>query len=115
MNRPFIIALALCIPLSACQKQTDSGHVRTDVEMETKTSLRAYKDPLTGELTTPTEDELRRQNLESSTMGVKTEQPVEMIPLEGGGYRAPLGDRFQVESTATVQPDGRITIEETMR
>jgi hypothetical protein len=101
--------------IAGCQetsttRQTTSSDAVPESQSE---SLRVYKDPVTGEITTPPEDEIRRQNLESNTgtMDVKKTPPDE-TPLEGGGYRAPLGSEFQVDTRATVQPDGSIVIEE---
>jgi len=109
----------MALMLAACQEQPSSSN--SDASAATDqipaSGLRAYKDPVTGELTTPPEDEIRRQNLESNinTMDVRKSESVEMIPLEGGGYLAPLGDRFQVESRATINPDGSILIEESIK
>jgi len=110
---PLIIFLAFF--LAACQ---DSANTRqatsSDATSETQPeSFKVYKDPITGEITTPPADEIRRQNLESNTgtMDVKKTPPQE-TPLEGGGYRAPLGSEFQVDTRATVQPDGSIVVEE---
>jgi uncharacterized lipoprotein YajG len=113
---PLIACTALM--LAGCQDKASTEQTVSTPDTETQTgSLRAYIDPVTGELTTPSEDEIRRQNLETSinTMDVRQAEPVEMIPLEGGGYRAPLGNNFQVESRATIQPDGSILIEETIK
>ncbi len=115
MNRFIPLITIALIAMTGCQKQKAEEQAPEAISPDSTGQIRAYRDPVTGELTTPPEDEIRRQNLESSTMDVKTDEPVEMIPLEGGGYKAPLGDRFQMESTATVQPDGSIVIEETMR
>lgn len=109
-----IIAIAM-LSLTGCQEQVAKEQAPEVTSLDSSGQIRAYRDPVTGELTSPPEDEIRRQNLEASTMGVQTDQPVEMIPLEGGGYKAPLGDRFQMESTATVQPDGSIVIKESLR
>ena len=115
-----LIPLISCMTLllAACQEQPSSSNSDATAipDQIPASGLRAYKDPVTGELTTPPEDEIRRQNLESNinTMDVRKPESVEMIPLEGGGYRAPLGDQFKVESRATIQPDGSIVIEETM-
>jgi predicted small secreted protein len=73
--------------------------------------LKAYIDPETGELTVPPEEERLRQDTQTSTEEVREEEPPELIPLEGGGYKIPLGDRYQVESTGTV-PTEESTIEE---
>jgi hypothetical protein len=109
--RLFIPLLALtALLLTACQD--DANTAQNDTTAEKPAALKAYIDPVTGELARPPAEELQRQNLQTNTMEVrKQEQPV-MIPLEGGGYRAPLDGRFQVESTATVQPDGSLKIEE---
>jgi hypothetical protein len=110
-----LLVTFLALFISACQdsastRQTTSADTTAETPPE---SLKVYKDPVTGEITTPPEDEIRRQNLESNTgtMDVK-KTPPEETPLEGGGYRAPLGSEFQVDTRATVQPDGSIVIEE---
>lgn len=116
-----LIPLFACTTLlmAACQEQPASsqGDATATPDQLPASGLRAYKDPVTGELTTPPEDEIRRQNLESNinTMDVRKSESIEMIPLEGGGYLAPLDDRFQVESRATIDADGSIVIEESIK
>ncbi len=69
------------------------------------TALKAYIDPETGELTVPPEEERLKQESQTSSQQEATEQePPELIPLEGGGYKIPLGDRYQVESTGKTAP-----------
>ena len=111
--RLFIPLLALsALLLTACQDDSSTASDSTLPATENSAGLKAYIDPVTGELAKPPAEELQRQNLQTNTMEVrKQEQPV-MVPLEGGGYRAPLDGRFQIESTATVQPDGSLKLEE---
>jgi len=68
--------------------------------------LKAYIDPETGELTVPPEEERVREATQTSSEEEKRkEEPPELIPLEGGGYKIPLGERYQVESTGTAPTD----------
>lgn len=63
--------------------------------------LKAYIDPETGELTVPPEEERLRQDAKTRTEEAREEEPLELIPLEGGGYKIPLGDRYMMESSET--------------
>jgi hypothetical protein len=110
-------------PASVEQQAVDSDAITTEtgnVPAQTTapahesedTALKAYIDPETGELTVPPEEERLKQESQTSTQQEATEQePPELIPLEGGGYKIPLGDRFQVESTGTA-PAEETTSEE---
>jgi hypothetical protein len=113
--RPLIPLIAVAtLFLAACQDDAKTAAEEAGATSGNAAGLRAYIDPVTGELTKPPAEELQRQKLQTNTMEVRKEvQPV-MIPLEGGGYRAPLDNRFQIESTATVQPDGSLKIEESV-
>jgi len=73
------------------------------ISVTQSSGLKAYIDPETGELTVPPEEERVREATQTSSEEEKRteEPPLELIPLEGGGYKIPLGDRYQVESTGT--------------
>lgn len=53
----------------------------------------------------PEEERVREATQTSSEEEKRTEEPPELIPLEGGGYKIPLGERYQVESTGTAPTD----------
>lgn len=111
--RLFIPLLALtALMLVGCQDDAKTTSDTAATASENPAGLKAYIDPATGKLARPPAEELQRQKLQTNTMEVRKQEPPVMIPLEGGGYRAPLDGRFQVESTATVQPDGSLKIEE---
>jgi hypothetical protein len=66
------------------------------------TALKAYIDPETGELTVPPEEERLKQDAQANSEKEEGEEPpLELIPLEGGGYKIPLGDRYMIESSGT--------------
>lgn len=88
------------------ESDADSSGTEPDTQSESEQApsaegagLKAYIDPETGELTTPPEDVRIPAESQTDTREVREEEAPELIPLEGGGYRAPLGDRFRVYST----------------
>jgi hypothetical protein len=104
---PVIALLALSV--TGCQSESET------TTTSSAPGLKAYIDPVTGELTTPPPAAVQQQNLQYNTMDVKQEEPVTLIPLENGGYRIPLNGRFMHELSATVQEDGSLKIEENIK
>jgi hypothetical protein len=97
----------LALSVTGCQSEPETA--------ASAPGFKAYIDPVTGELTAPPPEVIQQQNLQYNTMDVKQEEPLTLIPLESGGYRIPLNGRFMHELSATVQPDGSLKIEETIK
>lgn len=99
----------LALSVTGCQSEPET------TATSSAAGFKAYIDPVTGELTTPPPELVQQQNLQYNTMDVKQQNPATLIPLEGGGYRVPLGGRFMHELSATVQEDGSLKIEENIK
>lgn len=107
--KPLFTVIALTALLAGCQSEPE-----TQAQIQ-GAGLKAYIDPVTGELTTPPPEAVQQQNLQFNTMQVAEEEAPVLIPLEGGGYRSPLNGRFMHQLNASIQPDGSVKIEESIK
>ena len=79
--------------------------------------MRAYIDPVTGQLREPEQEELAAAEAERSArsaagpLAADSESPELDIPLAGGGVARPVGDDTLVYTVATIGADGTLQVE----
>lgn len=79
--------------------------------------MRAYIDPVTGQLREPEQEELAAAEVERSArtaagpLAAGSESPELDIPLADGGVARPVGDDTLVYTVATISPDGTLHVE----
>jgi hypothetical protein len=105
---------AAALPATAEEGQQPAPHGGTDVSKDAP-GMRAFVDPQTGELvrepapgTAPLQPSPAERDAFSTSHQGLVEAP---SPVPGGGFTLDLQGRFQSPLTATVGPDGTVTIQ----
>jgi hypothetical protein len=105
-------------PTSGSRAQADAdstGTTATPQATSGAAGVKAFIDPVTGELREPTESEQRAATAAagttavSGTAGVKAALPIEGKPLGNGMVEYDLGKRGMIDEVACVQPDGSVS------
>jgi len=118
----FMLVLAFCTHCSKGRSPStveDVGQTKTSAtasqqQIRTGTAQRAYIDPETGEFVSPPEHQTpaASESIQPSGFSISAEtMEEESSPVPGGGVMIDLKGRFQSPVSATVEGNGKTTIE----